>query len=298
MSEQRPNQAEIDLYYFFKPVGTAIKKIWNGITYIERKISANLIVFLAIVLLGSLAGYFMRYIIKPSYETGGIFVSNILPGKYCSILLKNLNSIKGGANDPVLAQELNIPVEAAQDIQSIRMADMRDTFLIEKKDSTLSLFKITLRLASVVHLDTIQWGLVNYLENNEYALKRKEAKIKALLALKENLSIKMQSLDSLKKIVNNSIVPRSEARGIILGEPVDPVSIYHVEMGYYKEQLNIDQALVTIDNIEVIQPFFKINRPNYPRYNWIALKYFLVSLAIATIVVLLLGKKPRPLTPL
>ena len=133
MSEQRPNQAEIDLYYFFKPVGTAFKKIWNGITYIERKISANLIVFLAIVLLGSLAGYFMRYIIKPSYETGGIFVSNILPGKYCSILLKNLNSIKGGANDPVLAQELNIPVEAAQDIQSIRMADMRDTFLIEKK---------------------------------------------------------------------------------------------------------------------------------------------------------------------
>jgi hypothetical protein len=296
MSEQRPNQAEIDLYYFFKPVGTVFKKIWNGITYVERKVRANFIVFAAIVLLVTLAGYSLRYFIKPSYQTHGIFISNILPGKYCSILLKNLNSIKGGQNNSVLAQQLKIPVEAAKDIQSISMADMRDTFLIEKKDSTLSLFKITLTLGSVDRLDTIQRGLINYLENNEYALKRKEAKRKALMALKENLSVKMESLDSLKKIVNSSIVPRSEARGIILGEPVDPVSVYQVEMGYYREQLNIDQSLATIDNIEVIQPFFKINQPNFPRYNRILAKYFLVSLVIATLVVLLLGKKPKPLT--
>lgn len=295
MSEQRSNQAEIDLYYFFKPVGTALKKIWNGIVYIERKILANLILFGAIILLITLFGYSLRYVIKPSYQTDGIFISNILPGKYCSILLKNLNKIRGGDNNLTLAQQLMIPVEAANDIRGIAMADMRDTFLIEKKDSTLSLFKITLTLGSVERLDTIQWGLVNYLENNEYALKRKEAKRKALLALKENLSLKMQSLDSLKKIVNSSIVPRSEARGIILGEPVDPVSVYHVEMGYYKEQLNIDQSLATIDNIEVIQPFFKIGQTNYPRYNRIALKYFLVSLAVATLVVLILGKKPKPL---
>ena len=173
------------------------------------------------------------------------------------------------------------------------MSNMRDTFLIDKKDSTISLFKITLTLKSVQHLDTIQWGLVNYLENNEYAIKRKDAKRKALEAMKANLNHKLEGLDSLKKIVNSSIIPRSEGKGIILGEPIDPVSIYQAEMGYYREQLNIDQALATIDNIEVIQPFLKLNHTNYPRYNWLMGWFFLTSLAIALLFVLVFGRKPK-----
>jgi len=293
MSEQKQNNAEIDLYYFFKPLGTALRKIGHGLDYASRKIRANALVFGIIVLLITLAGYSARYILKPSYQTKGIFVSNVLPGKYCAILLQNLNALKGEENRPVLAQRLKISNEAAEDIQSISMSNMRDTFLIEKKDSTLSLFNITLTLRSVQHLDTIQWALVNYLENNEYAIKRKEAKIKALEALKINLNHKLESLDSLKKIVNGSIMPRSQGTGIILGEPIDPVSVYQAEMGYYREQLTIDQALATIDNIEVIQPFFKLNHTNYPRYNWIMAWFFIASLVFAGSVVLLFGRRPK-----
>ena len=291
MSEQRQNSAEIDLYYFFKPIGTAIKKIGNGLEYAGRKIRANLFIFGVIVLLITSAGFSLRFLLQPAYKTQGIFISNILPGRYCSILLKNLNQLKDEKNRPVLAQQLKISVDAAADIRSISMSAMRDTFLIERKDSTLSLFKITLILKSVRHLDTIQSALVNYLENNEYALKRKEAKRKALEALKVNLNGKLESLDSLKKIVNSSIVPRSEGRGIILGQPIDPVSVYQAEINYYREQLSIDQALATIDNIEIIQPFFKINQTNYPRYNWMAAWFFIASLVIASLVVLVFGKK-------
>lgn len=293
MSEQKQNSAEIDLYYFFKPVGTAINKAGLWISYVYRKTIANFFIFSIIVLLITAAGFSVRYFIKPAYKTEGIFISNILPGKYCSMLLKNLNGLKGEKNNPVLAGQLKITNEAASDIHSIRMSAMRDTFLIERKDSTLSLFKITLLLKSVQHLDTIQWALVNYLENNEYALKRKEARRKALQAMKDNLNIKLQGLDSLKKIVNNSIVPRSEGKGIILGEPIDPVNIYNAEISYYREQLNIDQSLATIDNIEIIQPFFKFNQTNYPSYNWIMARFFIVSLGIALLVVLLFGRKPK-----
>jgi hypothetical protein len=292
MSEQKQNNAEIDLLYFFKPLGTVFKKIGNATLYIFRKIKANIILFGIIVLLITLAGFSLRYTINPSYQTEGIFVSNVLPGKYCSILLKNLNKLKGEKNLQ-LAQQLRINNEAAGDIQSISMSTMRDTFLIDKKDSTISLFKITLTLKSVQHLDTIQWGLVNYLENNEYAVKRKDARRKALEAMKANLNNKLEGLDSLKKIVNSSIIPRSEGKGIILGEPIDPVSIYQAEVGYYREQLNIDQALATIDNIEVIQPFLKLNHTNYPRYNWLMAWFFLTSLVIALLFVLAFGRKPK-----
>jgi len=298
MSEQKQNNAEIDLYYFFKPLGTALRKVGDLLAYGLRKIYINKIIFLIIVLLITLAGYSLRYFIQPSYQTEGIFVSNILPGKYCSILLQNLNKIKG-TNNLILARQLRINNEGAADIKSISMSDMRDTFLvdrkdlIDKKDSALSLFKITLVLKSTRYLDTIQWGLVNYLENNEYAIKRKEARRKSLQAMKENLNLKLLSLDSLKKIVNSSIMPRSEGQGIILGEPINPVSVYQAEINYFREQLSIDQALATIDNIEVLQPFLELDYPNYPQYGRLVTWYFLASLVIASLVIFLFGKRPK-----
>jgi len=293
MSEEKQNNAEIDLLYFFKPLGTVFKKTGSALNYAYRKITGNKIIFIVIVLLITLTGYSLRYVLKPAYKTQGIFVSNILPGKYCSILLENLNSLKGEKNKSVLSNQLKISPDVAGDIQSIDLLTMEDTFLIDKKDSILSLFKITLILSSVQHLDSIQWALVNYLENNEYTIKRKEAKRKALEAMKANLNYKLQSLDSLKKIVNNSIIPRSNGQGIILGEPINPVSVYQVEVSYYREQLNIDQALATIDNIEVLQPFFKLNQTNYPSYNRIMKWFFLTSLAIASLFVLMFGRRPK-----
>ena len=107
------------------------------------------------------------------------------------------------------------------------------------------------------------------------------------------MNYKLQSLDSLKKIVNSSIIPRSEGKGIILGEPVDPVSVYQAEIGYFREQLSIDQALATIDNIEIIQPFLKSNQTNYPQYNRLMKIFFLASLIIAGLAVLIFGKRPK-----
>lgn len=293
MSEQKPNNPEIDLLYFFKPLGTAFKKIGAALDYAYRKIRVNRILFAVIILLFTLAGYSVRYLLKPSYKTQGIFVSNILPGKYCSILLENLNKLNGEKNIPILSNHLKVSANVAGDIQSIELSTRRDTFLIDRKDSTLSLFTITLTLSSIQHLDSIQWALVNYLENNEFSTKRKEARRKALESMKENLNSKLQSLDSLKKIVNSSIIPRSNGQGIILGEPIDPVKIYQAEVSYYREQLSIDQSLATIDNIEIIQPFFKLNQTNYPRYNWIMALFFLTSIAFAFLFVLAFGKKPK-----
>jgi len=293
MSEQNQNNAEIDLLYFFKPLGTVFKKIGNALEYTSRKINANKVLFAVIVLLITVAGYSLRYVLKPSYRTQGIFVSNNLPGKYCSILLENLNSLIGDKYKSVLSNRLKVSSDVAGDIQSIGLSTMRDTFLIDRKDSILSLFQITLILSSVQHLDSIQWALVNYLENNDYALKRKEARREALESMKANLNNKLLGLDSLKKIVNSSIIPRSEGRGIIFGEPIDPVGIYQAEVAYYREQLTIDQALATIDNIEILQPFFKLNQPNYPRYNLFTRWFFLISLAIATLIILAFGREPK-----
>ena len=119
MTEQKQNNAEIDLFYFFKPIGTLFKKTGSALNYGFRKLSANKFLLIGIVLIFTLAGYSLRYIIKPAYKTQGIFVSNNLPGKYCSILLENLNKLRGEKNEPVLSDLLKVSGEVVRDIQSI-----------------------------------------------------------------------------------------------------------------------------------------------------------------------------------
>lgn len=59
-----------------------------------------------------------------------------------------------------------------------------------------------------------------------------------------------------------------EGEVIIRGEPVDAASVYQAEMTYYHEQIGIHQAMTTIVDIKVIQPFFKINQANDTSYNF------------------------------
>jgi hypothetical protein len=287
--KQQNNPAEIDLFYFFKPISNVLRKFGLGVRYYFMILKTNKLLFAGIVLVITLAGFSLRYIIPPAYQTEGIFGSHILPAKYCALLLNNLDKLKSKKNMPLLAHHLKISPDAADDILSLNLLTTEDT--LESKYFTL--FRINLIVNSMQNLDTIQWGLINYLENNEYAIKRKDAKRKALESLKATLNIKLESLDSLKKIVNNSIIPRSEGRGIIMGESIDPISVYQAEVAYYKEQLNIDQALATIDNIEIIQPFLKIIQYNYPRYNRMLLSFFFLSLIIAMLVTPFLGRKPK-----
>ena len=144
------------------------------------------------------------------------------------------------------------------------------------------------------YVDTIQQGVVNYLENVPYALKRKEARIQSLQSLNATLDNRMVSLDSIRKLVSQSIVPRSQGQGIILGEPIDPVKIYNTEMAYYKERLRIEEDLKLIDNIQVLQPFLKLSGTNYPNYFLILISGFLVSLFATLILTPVFGKRPKP----
>jgi hypothetical protein len=205
-------------------------------------------------------------------------------------LINNLNDSK---DIGLLSQQLNIPLEAAGTIESMRLIPMGDTFALANRDTVMSLFAIILVVNEIKSLDTIQAGLVNFLENNDYARRRKEARIRSLQSLRASLKEELKSLDSLKVIVSNSLVPRSQGQGIILGEPVDPVSIYEAQVEYQKELLKIEEILSMSENIEILQPLLSRGRHNYPDYNAMLLKAFLLSLLAALTITPLIGRKRR-----
>jgi hypothetical protein len=294
--EKKPTQSseEIDLLYFFRPLGIAIKKVWNfGISY-TTLLAHNRYLFAGILLLGSIAGYSLRFVIDPSYKTGGVFVSELLPSRYCVTLINSLNELRKPNNVPLLAKQLNINNDAALQIQGITATVApRDTFVLEKRDSALSsVFYVTLALKDMRYLEDIQKGLVAYLENNEYARKHKEAREANMRIQMAELDIKLKSLDSLQQLVNSSIVPRSQGQGIILGEPINPVAVYQAEISYMRERLTLQERLTTIEHIEILQPFLKLNEYNSPNYNKILNYAFVASFLFGLVVVLMIGRRP------
>jgi hypothetical protein len=294
MEEKQPKHAEeIDLLYFLKPVSNAAKGVGRGLETYFGILSANKILFFLIVFLITALAFSVRFVMKPAFRTDGIFVSHTLPAKYCGMMVATLSELTGKANLPVLAEQLKVPEVVADDIMVIQVYPMADTFALEKRDSVLALFRLSVIVKKMDNIEAIQHGIITYLENSEYAKKRKEARIRSLEATRENLRIKVKSLDSLKEIVNSSIVPRSSGQGIILGEPINPVSIYQAETSYYQEEMRINESLATIDNIEVVQPFLRRIRPNYPKYNTYLIYGFLFSVAAALLITPIIGRKRR-----
>ena len=111
-----------------------------------------------------------------------------------------------------------------------------------------------------------------------------EAKRQRLEALKEDFIEKIRGLDSLKNILNTTIVPRSNGQGVILGEPISPIDAYEMMQKFYDDQKEIEEQLTLLQNIEILQPFLKITASNYPDYKKLFFFSILIGLAIALIL--------------
>jgi hypothetical protein len=291
---QKDTPEEVDILSFLQPIGSMVKKVFVFFANQLSKIYKNALLFSLITIAFLAIGFSLRFFLPNQYQTKAIFITHELPAEVCALELGSLNELISNRGNGLLADRLQISLEAADAIRSVTSKLKPDIYFTkgnEEADTTNRLFQVTIRLKNPKFLDTVQSGLVRFLENNPYSVRRKEIKRAALNLLKANLLKKAQSFDSLKSIVNSSILPRSSGQGIILGEPVNPVSIYQAEIAYYKEQLKVDEELALIENIEIIQPFLKINTPNYPYYNEIALYFLLGGAILAFIYVSIRGRK-------
>ncbi len=275
---------EIDLFRFLKPVIDIGREILLKVRYHFVSLYKLRIPALVVFLLIAAVGYTLRYWMPKAYKTEGLFVSHVLPSSYCSMMIQQLNMLAAsGNNSGTLSQHLAIPETVVADISSIALAPVPDTMFGRLNDTLFSVFKIEMILQDMKNLDVIQKGIIHYLEENDYAVKRKIAKKQSLVALKEVMDARIKSLDTLKQLVNNSIEPRSKGTGIILGQPLNPVVVYEAERNFYDAQLKINEDLAVIDNIEIIHPFFKRNDYNFPDFTSIFYQFVICGIIVSLI---------------
>jgi hypothetical protein len=293
MQDNSPaSQPEIDLLHFLRPLTRLLLKIWEGIKYYFLKLGANSVLFFSIIALVALAGAGIRFVKKPAYETDAIFVSHIIPADVCKDMLGKLNS-------PYLsiARELKISESAAGTIEDVDVKKMEfinlhrtyDSLLYFNNDS-LPAIQVKLIISNFDYIDTIQNALIGYLDFSPYSQSRTKARREALLSLRANLIKKIASMDSVQLLVNNSLQYK---RDYANGDPINPMEGYEATLRYNKQKIAIDQELTTMDNIELLQPFIRYQKSNYPNYLQLLLLAVCVGLGLALVVTPLLGKKPK-----
>jgi hypothetical protein len=116
-------------------------------------------------------------------------------------------------------------------------------------------FKVEVEVDNISVLPELQKGIVNYLENNEYASKLKEIDKTSLRQIEVKLDKDLNNLDSLKRILEKSIVPQNTGNGIILGEPINPITVYDISLKLYEKKLQISNKQKMNNSFNVMVGF-------------------------------------------
>jgi hypothetical protein len=197
---------------------------------------------------------------KPYYKSE-LTVNHIrFENDYCNMMVHNLNSyLDHRSNNKLLAEQLGIGVDYAKEVQYIAFKPVNQHISKRFEDSVHVIlpFIIEVEVYNNDVLDTLQKGILNYLESNEYATKRKMIETTNLNKISERVENEIQEIDSLKKLVNQSVIPRGTGSGIIFGEPIDPVRIYYRGLELYEKKLSIEKVKKLNNSFEILIGFSK-----------------------------------------
>jgi|GEM_PF-2904593 hypothetical protein len=253
-------QEDLDILIVGKSIKNGIVNFFKSLAWlIDFSLKKALILSLFVVVAVS-ASLTLYYFQKPYYKSE-LSVSHIrLDNYYCYEMIRNLNSLLNEERgNSELADELKVRPEVAKAVRNILYAPANLNLARQYSDSmeVLLPFKVEVEIYDNEILPELQTGIMNYLESNEYASKLKQIETQSQNQVEQRIKDEIKEIDSLKLLVNQSIVPRGQGNGIILGEPIDPVSIYTRAMLSYEKLMKLNKEKEFNNSFQVMVGFHK-----------------------------------------
>ncbi|KOY85550.1 hypothetical protein AD998_04710 [bacterium 336/3] len=221
--------------------------------FFKRRYKLMLIFSIISVLLGWGAS---SLFILPRYFSAMIISSRSLSGSEISGHILTLDDLVKENNKNEFKKLTGIPPETFKTITTIKAIPNRDYQKnVEKdirRDSTMA---ISVEITDNTQWETLQNGIVNYLENVPYVQKRtkiyKEGQESLLLQIQKEI----RSIDSLKKIIEAS---PSSKNTIILS---NSGSIYTEALKLYELERKVKENIALGNDIHVIKDFANLQKP-------------------------------------
>jgi uncharacterized protein involved in exopolysaccharide biosynthesis len=286
---QENNNDEIDLRVVFNSIQLFFSRVVNFFIHIIGIIKKRIALVVALAVAGLAAGFVLFTTARPYYASTVVLSSSTLRNDFCADLVNDIQVIVKDESHELTAKKLGVSLKAAKQIKKISFSNYDEKLQERYKDKdTIVLglpFKINVEAYSNTVFDTLQTALVDYLENNEYALKRKEIRKLEIELKRMKLNHEIHDLDSIKNIVAGNMIPRGAISGFVFGQPIDPINIYKEGIKLFQDELDLRKELILINNIEIISPFSPREKPDFPKLNrmlfWGSLIGFILGLVAA-----------------
>jgi hypothetical protein len=251
MSDNK-NKEEIDLISIFSTIKKGFVNLINKAYRLYQYSILHIKTLSIFVLTGAIVGYGLFKLSPTVYESDLTLSHKRMTNGQCLDIINNLS--QSAKTKEELAKKLNIDLNTAKKIKKIYYKPLNNS---SANDSLLKLsdFKIEVEVYDKSILDSLQPKIISFLESNEYAAKRKEMNRIYLDKLEERIKNQIISIDSLRKIVDKSIIPKSLGNGIIMGESIDPVKVYQESLNLYQSQLKIANDKELNNSFEIVVGF-------------------------------------------
>lgn len=226
--------------------------------------------FLTLVLcVGLVSGYFY-YSIRPVYYKVSMIVQfTELSKKTYAEMLDQLNGLVGTRSKRRLARELNLSESLASKIVFIDSRTLTgESLASDTSTKTKQPFKIILGLNTNSLSDSLQMGIVYYLNNSPYLKTLKEEERKINLFKLSRIETDLNKLDSLKSEYNRFLA-FSKIQATFYNSAINPADFY-VESSRLLalreetiKSLNVDGSAVSVvDGFKLAETPQSISMPN------------------------------------
>lgn len=281
---------EIDLGLVFSKF---LKKWGDRFSIFNNTLKKRKLLIIGLSIFGALFSGLYYTTKSPVYISEMVLTSKTLSNQYCLYLIDVLKKIQND-NLNEFAQKLNIGTEVAEKIADIEYTKF-DEKLKESKDSLVynMPFKIRLSVYDPSVIDTMETLLTSYLENNEYALKRKNIGIEYRKKVISKLREEMPKIDSLRVLLTKRIEYRESTQkssGVLIESQMDPLNAYNEALNLYKQELQLNNELLIPENIIVIEGFTPKTQPDSPVLLVDLLSGLLLGFILSIIIALRLEK--------
>ncbi|MES2680260.1 MAG: hypothetical protein V4635_10260 [Bacteroidota bacterium] len=255
-------QDDLDVVYVMGAAKRGVQNLGTSIVNLFEFSIRNFFMLLIFIVLGLGIGFGLYSLKTPFYEAN-FTVSHIrFENDYCGELIRNLNAaINHQEENATLAEKLKMDGPSAAMVKHIGYRPLNEHMAKTFADS-LSVFlpfRVEVEVYNNSVLPELQTSIMNYLESNEYAIAMKEIDRKTLDLVEKRVKGEIDEIDSLKKIVSRSIIPRTSGNGIILGEAMKPVDIYRHSMESYEKLMDVNKKQVLNKSFQLMIGYTKSN---------------------------------------
>lgn len=243
---------EIDLIYILRSVKNSFSNFFTWVLNTTLKKFLIVILFAGI---GASIGFLMFTVKKPMYVSDLTINHTRFDNDQCFELINNLTKLNG--KEKQLSKVLKMDEKMLLEVKSISYEPLnaRVTKIFNDSTKVMLPFKVYVEVYDPSVLDSLQNSLMNYLESNEYGVKRKQLQEDYLTKYSAKIKNEILAVDTLKRLVNQSIIHKNMGNGVVIDEPIDPVRISQRTIELCNAELKIEELKELNSSFELMVGF-------------------------------------------